>query len=150
MLIKIEIPKGSKVKYEYDKATNQMRVDRVVNQPYPFNYGFIPDTLWADGDPLDAIVLGDFSLYPGVELRLDPVALIKMYDSGISDYKLVFALPGGKLGRELTAVVNFLRTYKADTYVAGVTEDLTEIAECVDLAFGAADPSVKDLGGTKP
>lgn len=146
MLIKIEIPKGSHVKYEFDKARNQMCVDRIVDQAYPFNYGFIPGTLWADGDPLDAIVLGSFSLYPGVELRLEPIALIKMYDSGVSDFKLVFALPSGTLGREIKTVVEFLRTYKAGTYVAGVSEDPAEIKECVDLAFANVEP----LGGAKP
>ena len=55
----IEIPRNSRVKYEIDKTTNLVRVDRILSTPmvYPFNYGFIPNTLSSDGDPLDVILL---------------------------------------------------------------------------------------------
>ncbi len=63
----IEISKNSHIKYEYDKDRNIIRCDRILHTPmkYPFNYGFIPNTLSEDGDPLDVVVLMDDELVPG-------------------------------------------------------------------------------------
>src|SRR5215472_17201691 len=78
----IEIPKGSKVKYELDKATGLLRVDRVLYSAvhYPANYGFVPRTYCGDGDPLDVLVLGQEGMTPGVLLRARAIGLMSMQD----------------------------------------------------------------------
>ncbi len=87
----IEIPKGSPNKYEIDKKTGLIALDRAnySSAPYPFDYGFVPQTLWEDGDPLDVIVASTFPLFPGVLVRVRPVALMEMIDNGESDYKII-------------------------------------------------------------
>lgn len=87
----IEIPKGSPNKYEIDKTTGLIKLDRVNYSaaPYPFDYGFAPQTLWDDGDPLDVIVLTSYPLHPGILVTVRPVAVMEMNDSGDSDYKVI-------------------------------------------------------------
>ncbi len=87
----IEIPKGSKNKYEIDKETGLIALDRVAHtsQDFPFDYGFVPQTLWDDGDPLDVVLLTTYPLSPGILVRVRPVAIMSMTDSGDSDAKLI-------------------------------------------------------------
>ena len=87
----MEIPKGSKVKYELDKATGLLRVDRVLysSVSYPANYGFIPRTLGEDHDPLDVLVLMQERVYPLSLLRARPVGMIQMIDQGQKDEKVI-------------------------------------------------------------
>ncbi len=87
----IEIPKNSYNKYEIDKETGLIALDRANYSyaPYPFDYGFVPQTLWDDGDALDVIVLSTFPLNPGILVRVRPVAVMDMTDSGESDYKII-------------------------------------------------------------
>ena len=74
----IEIPRGSRVKYEVDHGTGRVFLDRVLFTPmgYPANYGFFEDTLGEDGDPLDVLLLLDRDLYPGVMAKVRPVAVL--------------------------------------------------------------------------
>jgi inorganic pyrophosphatase len=87
----IEIPKGSKNKYEIDKKTGLIALDRVsyTAQDFPYDYGFVPQTLWHDGDPLDVVVLTTHALFPGILVRVRPVALLHMIDSGDADDKVI-------------------------------------------------------------
>lgn len=87
----IEIPKGSNNKYEVDKATGLIKLDRANYSyaAYPFDYGFAPQTLWDDGDPLDVIVLTTFPLHPGIMVAVRPVAVVDMIDGGDSDAKVI-------------------------------------------------------------
>lgn len=87
----IEINRGSKNKYEIDKATGLIALDRAMytSQDYPFDYGFVPQTLWDDGDALDVVVLTTYPLFPGILVRVRPVAIINMIDAGESDAKIV-------------------------------------------------------------
>ncbi len=87
----IEIPKGSKNKYEIDKKTGLIALDRVSHtaQDFPFDYGFVPQSLWHDGDPLDVVVLTTYPLYPGILVRVRPVAVMGMNDSGEEDDKII-------------------------------------------------------------
>ena len=80
----IEIPKGCKAKYELDKETGILRLDRVLytSTVYPANYGFIPRTLAEDGDPLDVLVLCGESIYPMTLVTCYPIGVIKMTDGG--------------------------------------------------------------------
>lgn len=87
----IEINRGSKNKYEIDKETGMIALDRVAHtaQDFPFDYGFIPQTHWHDGDALDVIVLTTHPLLPGILVKVRPIALLKMIDSGDNDNKLI-------------------------------------------------------------
>ena len=87
----VEIPKGSYNKYEIDKETGLIALDRAnySSAPYPFDYGFAPQTLWDDDDALDVIILTTFPLNPGILVRVRPVAVMEMIDSGESDYKII-------------------------------------------------------------
>jgi len=92
----IEIGKGSKNKYEIDKETGLIALDRVshTSQDFPFDYGFIPQTLWDDNDALDVILLTTYPLNPGILVRARPVALMNMIDGGDADDKII-AVPAG-------------------------------------------------------
>ena len=87
----IEIPKGSKVKYEVDKESGAVFVDRIVFTPmaYPAAYGFIPNTLAADGDPIDMLVLIPEAVLPGCVIRSRPIGVLKMEDESGMDEKVI-------------------------------------------------------------
>ncbi len=90
----IEIPKGSKAKYELDKETGLLKLDRILytSTVYPANYGFIPRTLADDGDPLDVLVLCNETIYPMTLMQCYPIGVIKMIDGGSLDEKII-AIP---------------------------------------------------------
>jgi inorganic pyrophosphatase len=87
----IEIPKGSKAKYEIDKPTGLLRLDRVVFAAfvYPINYGFIPQTLGDDGDPLDILVLSQVSIQPLCLVECRIIGYMEMIDGGKRDEKII-------------------------------------------------------------
>ena len=91
MNVIIEIPKFSKNKYEIDKETGLIALDRVMHtaQDYPFDYGFVPQTLFDDGDALDVIVLTTYPLAPGILVKARPVAIMEMIDGGDRDDKVI-------------------------------------------------------------
>jgi len=122
----IEIPKGSKVKYELDKGTGLLRVDRILysSMRYPCNYGFLPRTYCGDGDPLDVLVLGAESVHPMSILRARAIGVMRMHDEGASDDKLIAVHvddPSISELRDITEVAGhtvreieqFFRDYKA-------------------------------------
>lgn len=91
MNVIVEIPKFSKNKYEIDKATGLIALDRVMHsaQDYPFDYGFVPQTLCDDGDALDVVLYTTHPLAPGILVRARPVAMMEMVDGGEQDNKIV-------------------------------------------------------------
>jgi inorganic pyrophosphatase len=91
MNVVIEIPKGSKNKYEIDKETGLIALDRALYsaQDYPFDYGFVPKTLWDDGDALDVVVLTTYPLTTGILVQVRPVGIMNMIDGGEADEKVI-------------------------------------------------------------
>ncbi|MDX2272511.1 MAG: inorganic diphosphatase [Cyanobacteriota bacterium] len=87
----IEIPGGSKNKYEFDKEMGAMALDRVLyaSVQYPYDYGFIPNTLAGDGDPLDGMVMMDQPTFPGCVITVRPLGMLMMIDGGDPDEKLL-------------------------------------------------------------
>jgi inorganic pyrophosphatase len=87
----VEIPYGSRIKYEIDHVTSLVRVDRVLYSPihYPAEYGFIPRTLAPDGDPCDILVLISGATYPGVVIEARPIGLLRMVDDKGQDDKIL-------------------------------------------------------------
>jgi len=95
----VEIPMNADpIKYEIDKETGALFVDRFVSTAmhYPCNYGYVPDTLSDDGDPVDVLVITPFALMPGVVVRCRPIGLLKMSDEAGGDTK-VLSVPIDKL-----------------------------------------------------
>ena len=87
----VEVPKGSRNKYEIDKETGQIRLDRVLftSTHYPADYGFIPETLAEDGDYLDALVLMEDGTFSGCLIKARPIAMLEMWDEKGRDQKVL-------------------------------------------------------------
>lgn len=87
----IEIPRGSRAKYEIDKESGLIKLDRVIyaSMYYPLNYGFIPQTLGEDGDPLDIVVLSQVSVVPLCLVPCRVIGVMQMIDRGVSDEKII-------------------------------------------------------------
>ena len=125
MNVIIEIPKDSHNKYEIDKKTGLIKLDRANYSAaaYPFDYGFVPQTLWDDGDALDVIVLTTYPLDVGVLVVARPVGILHMVDGGDADEKII-AVPvddkrwddvqdlGDINKHTLKEFVHFFETYK--------------------------------------
>ena len=95
----IEVPTGGEpVKYEFDKASGALFVDRILHTPmrYPANYGFVPHTLSPDGDPLDALVVARSPFIPGCVVRARPIAVLNLEDEAGGDEKIL-AVPVDKV-----------------------------------------------------
>jgi inorganic pyrophosphatase len=87
----IEIPRGSRAKYEIDKESGLIKLDRVIyaSMYYPLNYGFIPRTLGEDGDPLDIVVLTQVSVVPLCLIPSKVIGVMQMIDRGVADEKII-------------------------------------------------------------
>jgi inorganic pyrophosphatase len=116
----IEIPQNSGVKYEIDKDSGAMVVDRIVFTPmtYPAAYGFIPNTLADDGDPADAMVLLPVAVVPGAVIRARPIGLLKMEDEAGQDEKIL-CVPHDKVHPQYTAITEA-------TQLPAITRDAIE------------------------
>ena len=105
----IEVPIGGEpVKYELDKASGALWVDRILHTPmrYPGNYGFVPHTLSDDGDPIDVLVANTRPIVPGAVINVRPVGVLKMQDEAGGDEK-VLAVPMPKLTKRYAHVMNY-------------------------------------------
>jgi inorganic pyrophosphatase len=159
----IEIPMNAEpVKYEVDKASGAIFVDRVLTTPmrYPCNYGFIPHTLSGDGDPADVLVLMPLPLIPGSVIRARPVGMLRMTDEAGEDSKLIAVPATGiyppyeRFG-DIDDVPDYTRDRIAHFFAhykdlekgkwvkiegwAGATAALAEIEACVDRYAAAKE-----------
>jgi inorganic pyrophosphatase len=121
----VEIPKGSRNKFEYDKHLGVFRLDRVLYSPlhYPGDYGLIPQTLAEDGDPLDVLVMVSEPTFVGCVIRARPLGLFRMVDHGTLDHKVLAVPATDPLFADsrdlrdvprhfLAEVAHFFKTYK--------------------------------------
>ncbi len=108
----VEIPRGSRNKYEMDHTTGEIFLDRMLFTAtrYPADYGFIPDTLAEDGDPLDVLVLVGEPTFPGCRVKIRTIGLFMMEDQGLPDHKLI-AVPFGDPRWEDTQEITDLPDY---------------------------------------
>jgi inorganic pyrophosphatase len=90
----IEMPKGTSYKYEVNKETGALRIDRQLNRCVPYNYGFVPDTMCSDGDPLDIFVISNEPINPLTEVEVSILGVFECTDNGVSDNKLISVLVG--------------------------------------------------------
>lgn len=142
----VEITKGSKKKYELDKPTGMLILDRVLYTAthYPMNYGFIPRTFADDGDPLDVLILCSESIDPLTLVRCYPIGVMRMEDGGMRDEKII-AIPFGdptytpyrdisELPRHIfDELCHFFSVYKQLEGKATVVDDVGGREEAVDI-----------------
>jgi inorganic pyrophosphatase len=105
----IEVPIGGEpIKYEMDKASGTLFVDRFLYTPmrYPGNYGFVPHTLSDDGDPIDVLVANTRPIIPGAVINVKPIGVLKMVDDGGGDEKII-AVPTEKLSKRYAHVKTY-------------------------------------------
>ncbi len=142
----IEIPKGCKEKYELDKETGMLRLDRVLytSTVYPANYGFLPRTLADDGDPLDVLVICSQTIYPMTLVRCYPIGVIKMIDGGSMDEKIIaipFQAPsynGYKDIKELPVhifeeMMHFFEVYKMLEHKSTAVKEICHREEAIEI-----------------
>ena len=144
----IEIPYEGSNKYEYDKENHVFRLDRNLYSPvhYPGDYGFIPSTLAADGDPLDVLVLVDAPSFPGCVMQVRPIGILEMLDQGLGDEKVLCV---GQSNPRYKDVWNFSEIYphmlKEITHFFSIYKDLegkrVEVKGWRDAAFARAKVS---------
>ncbi|WP_420176894.1 inorganic diphosphatase [Luteococcus sp. OSA5] len=110
--VTIEIPKGTKNKYEMDHNTGRIRLDRTLftSTQYPYDYGFVEGTLGEDGDPLDAMVIGDEPTFPGCLIECRAIAMFRMTDEMGGDDKLL-CIPTADLRRNHLNDINDVPEY---------------------------------------
>jgi inorganic pyrophosphatase len=98
ILVFVEIPKNSKLKFEFDEKLKAIKLDRVLYGPnyFPFEYGFVKDTLGEDGDPLDCVLLSTFPTFPGCIVKARPIGILEMEDEAGVDTKIL-AVPVEKI-----------------------------------------------------
>jgi inorganic pyrophosphatase len=111
----VEIPAGSRNKYEMDQKLGRIRLDRTLftATAYPADYGFVPDTLAEDGDPLDAMVLLDAPTFPGCQIRVRPVAVFWMRDEKGPDAKVLCVPAVDERWADVTDI-SHLRSHRRD------------------------------------
>lgn len=152
----IEIPGGSKNKYEFDKDLQAFALDRVLysSVQYPYDYGFVPNTLADDGDPLDGMVLIDQPTFPGCVIPARPIGMLEMIDGGDRDEKIL-CVPDkdprfagvtslSKIApHRLDEIAEFFRTYKnlekKVTEILG-WQDLDKVMPLVEKCVKAVSP----------
>ena len=152
----IEIPKGSKNKYELDKETGLIVLDRILytSTHYPANYGFIPRTYGDDGDPLDVLVLCSESLAPLTLVRCFPVGYISMTDCGKNDEKIIaipFEDPTYHLYTDISElpahvaseIKHFFRVYKSLEGKETVVSDVLGRQAAVDIIIKCQDAYIE-------
>ncbi len=142
----VEITKGSKMKYELDKETGLLMLDRILytSTHYPANYGFIPRTLADDGDPMDVLILSSEPLLPMSLVRCFPIGVITMNDNGAMDEKII-AIPftdptynGYKSIAELPKHIfdemqHFFRVYKELENKPTSVSEVFDVSKAVDI-----------------
>lgn len=140
----IEIPKGSKKKYELDKETGYLILDRILytSTHYPANYGLIPRTYADDGDPLDVLVLCSEELEPLTLVRCYPIGMIRMIDNGRNDEKIIaipFSDPTYNVYRDISELPShifeemrhFFTVYKALEHKETAVDEVQNAEEAV-------------------
>jgi inorganic pyrophosphatase len=148
----VEVPKGSKTKYELDKKSGLIRVDRILfsSVHYPANYGFIPQTYCDDRDPLDVLVLGQEEIVPLAIMMAQPIGVMKMRDQGeeddkiiavhaddpeYADYKSIHDLPSHRMEE----VRRFFLDYKVLERKSVTVEDFLDRDDALDVIRRAID-----------
>ena len=155
----IEISKGSKMKYELDKATGLLKLDRILHTSthYPANYGFIPLTYADDDDPLDVLVICSEEIVPLTLVKCYPIGVIKMIDSGRLDEKII-AIPFSDPYYNVYSSIydlpthvfeemrHFFKVYKSLEHKETVVDDVQDASEAVKIITDCIENYKKNFG----
>ena len=158
----IEIQKGSKSKYELDKETGVLRLDRVLytSTVYPASYGFIPRTFADDGDPLDVLVLCSEPILPATLVRCYPIGVINMVDDGKMDEKII-AIPFreptyniysdiGQLPHHIfDEMMHFFEVYKVLEHKKTSVREIMARGKAVEIVQKSIEAYIKTFGVQK-
>ncbi|HYH15989.1 MAG TPA: inorganic diphosphatase [Flavisolibacter sp.] len=148
----IEISQGSRTKYEIDKATGLLKLDRVVYSSfhYPVNYGFIPQTLGLDGDPLDILVLCSQSIQPLCLVEATVIGNMQMIDSGEEDDKIIAVATKDPSVNHIASIedlpphfINELKNYFEQYKVLENKEVRIEDFQSKEIAFNVINDSIR-------
>jgi inorganic pyrophosphatase len=119
----VEMPQNTVLKMEHDKVKDYIKVDRLLNQPVPYNYGYIEgNNLCEDGDPIDCFILGDVPISSLVRVQVEVIGVLKCVDNGERDDKLVGVIIGDFNGFRtigISEITRYLETYKEGFIVEG-------------------------------
>lgn len=157
----IEISKGSNCKYELDKYTGLLRLDRVLytSTHYPANYGFIPRTYADDGDPLDVLVICSVAIQPMTLIDVVPIGVMRMIDSGAIDDKIIAVPVSDPTYNNITSIdglpshifdeiMHFFSVYKQLENKQTAVKELFDRNEAIQIISNAID-SYTELYGNK-
>ncbi len=138
----VEIPKGSRNKYEFDEKTGDIKLDRVLKSAvhYPGDYGEIPETLGEDGDPLDAIIINRFPTFPGCVVPTRIIGVLEMVDSGDNDEKLIGVPEGDSYFKEWQ---------KLEDIPQSIRDEIKEFFSTYKNLEAGKEVKIKDWGGVK-
>ena len=158
----IEIPKGSKAKYELDKKTGLLKLDRVLYSSvyYPANYGFIPRTLGDDKDPLDILVLSQVDIQPLCIVRAKVIGVMRMIDAGEADDKLIAVADDDMSVNHITTIAelpqhfhselkHFFEEYKTLENKTVLVEDFQDVDIAIEILSKAVNDYKKAYGENK-
>jgi inorganic pyrophosphatase len=157
----VEIPKGSRNKYELDKDLGVLRLDRYLysSSHYPGDYGFVPGTLAGDGDPLDALVMVNAPTFSGCLIEARVVGLFRMTDRGMDDFKLLAVPATDPLFRDTQALADVPPHFLEEVRHFFATYKQLEGAEIVTLGWVDREDAHREVeasiarcrgGGTEP
>jgi inorganic pyrophosphatase len=121
----VEMPRGTMLKYELHKTTGALILDRVIKTAVPANYGFLPQTLSDDGDPLDVFIYSSFAIEPLAVVKLKVERVIHAFDNGVGDAKIIATVIGDDLDwtaveKRVAITIDYLHTYKTGMKVVSV------------------------------
>ena len=155
----IEISKGSKMKYELDKETGMLKLDRVLHTSthYPANYGFIPKTYAEDNDPLDVLVLCSEKIEPMALVHCYPIGVISMVDNGAPDDKIIaipFGDPTYNRYKDISQLpphifdemIHFFKVYKMLENKSTAIDEAKGVLAAVDIIDAAIENYKKKFG----
>jgi inorganic pyrophosphatase len=147
----IEIPMHSRYKYELDKDSNTLILDRPLNQIIPANYGFIVDTLAPDKDPLDIFIITKYPLAPGSICKVNVIGIMKCTDNGTQDDKIIATLVDenkmANWSNEIEKISTYLKTYKTGfEYImySNELDAMQEIETCQKTYMSNKYPIIPD------
>ncbi|HLV25893.1 MAG TPA: inorganic diphosphatase [Gemmatimonadales bacterium] len=141
----VEIPRGSRNKYELDKDSGMMRLDRVLYSAvhYPGDYGFIPRTLHEDNDPLDVLIRINEPTFPGCQIEVRPVGVLKLLDLGEPDDKIIAVPIADPFHREYFDIADLPQHYLSEIeHFFSIYKDL-EGKRMTVLGWGKSDEAMQ-------
>ncbi len=143
----VEIPKGRRSKFEIDKSTGLIRLDRFLyaSHQYPGDYGFIPQTLAEDGDPLDILVMVNEATFSGCLIEARVVGLFRMKDQGANDYKVLSVPHSDPLFNEFQDLEDVPAHYLREVEHFFATYKVLEGAEIETLGWEKAETAIAEV-----